>query len=282
MRIHRWLASLSIALGVVVAPVAMSACLSDIGEATSCPPAAQHTAEACTKALEEKELQGCFTYEGLDSPSYYECLSGPRSTCDCTPGECPTDDAACFPPGDCPPEVKKVAPNAQCLRLQDDDFGMGGPQISQCLCGCFACVSVCDGKGPVFGVLDPGELPGHVFTYQSPVIDLERYMPSHGSIGYYIRARGISNVQVVTVAGDITDEKKAIFSGYYMTTPLDNFGDQVFYKDSVVDTDTPYTWTSEADKPKILELALAGGATEDNPQLAIYEIDCIIPFLVPD
>ena len=280
MRARRWLAGALVCACVASAPLLMVACLADLDTALECPPSTKHPSEACEPALADVGDPGCFTYRE-DAPKYYECLAGHRETCDCTPGECPADDAACYPPGDCPPEVREVAgPDAKCIRLQPDDFGYGGvPQFSQCLCGCFACASVCDGVGPVFGVRDPGIVDGNL-TYNPPIIDIERYMPVTGTLGYYVRARGISNANLITIYGDVHAEEPT-FSGYVMTTPLDDFGEQVFYKGGFVGTGDPYSWTDESQKPKILELVLGGG-TVDDPQLALYEIDCIIPFVVPN
>lgn len=204
------------------------------------------------------------------------CLSGPRD-CTCTAGECPEPREACFPPGDCPAEVRQHAADASCLRLEPVDFGGGLPSEFLCLCGCPGCAAVCDGKGPVMGVAADGS------TYASPafLVDLSHVMPAQGRLGIYLRVRGLSNAGVVLArqapdgSGDLEVLEAPI---YYVLTPLDSqFAELVLYDDLLNDA---YQWGRHEDRPVVIAIVPQSNAEQPIP--ALFEIDCLVPFVVDD
>src|SRR5262249_53031063 len=128
--------AISVALGA-------SGCLDDLDAPKTCPPEAKHTAKDCGDAFQALAGQ---PGQCLYKPEQVACLAGKRTSCDCQPDECPTAGDACYPSGDCPPEVlEEVGSEAKCIRLAPGDFSNSWPQIYSCECGCMACAAVCDG-----------------------------------------------------------------------------------------------------------------------------------------
>jgi hypothetical protein len=146
------------------------------------------------------------------------------------------------------------------------------------MCGCAGCASVCDGKGPVIGLIDNG------FDHGFPIIDIKKYMKKSGRLGVYVRARGYSNVAIVIGTGDPKDYTTWNFETgvqYYLVTPLDSFSEFVFFDQQFLGGSSAYSWSSSADKPAML--AFASQRPEDGgaPVPTLYELDCVIPFVVP-
>jgi hypothetical protein len=252
----------------------VAGCIDDLDPPKACPPGEQHPAGDCLGPLMNAK-PGCL---GTLEAKEVACLAGKRSTCDCLPDECPAAPDACYPPGDCPPDVvEAVGPQAQCIRLNASDFGNGVPQLFQCVCGCAGCAAVCDGKGPVVGVLDDGSEHGY------PIINIKKYMKKEGRLGLYVRARGLSNVAIGVATGDPKDFTTWNWTGvtYFLTTPLDSFAEVVFFDQQFLGGSPAYSWTSQADEPALV--AFASGHPEDGgaPVPTLYELDCVIPFVLP-
>lgn len=263
----------SAAVLAAVGGVSVVACLDDLPEPKVCPPAPVNEAGDYTP-LFSVTTPGCLS-DRPDGLALQSVLAGPRESCACADDECPSSASACYPEGDCPPEVIAAAgPDAKCIRLDPEDFGFGQSDASQCICGCARCASVCDGRGPVVGMLATDMTP--LTTW--PSVSLARHLPSRGKIGVYVRARGISNTVVALFSGDYPQalQQRSLF---VMTTPLDDFSEQVFYGADFVGNKEPYAWTDEAGKPNVLMFVNSVGAGQS--QLAYYEVDCVVPFVVP-
>lgn len=212
-----------------------------------------------------------------DTAALERCLAGPRPSCACADDECPTSASDCYPEGDCPREVIEAAgADAHCIRVAPEEFGLGQSDAQQCMCGCARCASVCDGQGPVIGVLSDSAP-----MYAYPAIDLSRRLPGAGKVGLYVRARGVSNVGLVLATGDY-DKPETLMSRtvYFMTTPLDDFTEQVFYGADFIGNKEPYAWIDDAGKPTTL-LLVNTTPSGQGTALTFYELDCIIPFWVP-
>jgi hypothetical protein len=253
-----------------------SACLEDLPPATECPPGATHAAGDCTSVFMNPQ-PNCITSRP-DAVDVFSCFTGARDSCECGADECSSNADACYPSGDCPPEVVAAAgKNVKCIRLDPEDFDLAG-DIPQCICGCASCASVCDGHGPVIGVVDVGQAD---YTY--PAIDLRKHMPSSGKIGFYVRARGVANVSVAALTGEYPTSLDPPRSVYYMTTALDEFTTQIFYGPDFIGNNDAYSWTDEAGAPTTLLLANSTVQSPgDPPIVTFYELDCIIPFVVPN
>lgn len=249
------------------------ACLDDLPEAKVCPPKVVNEAGDYAPIF-QVTAPGCLN-DRPEALSLESILAGPRESCACAEDECPSNASACYPEGDCPPEVIAAAgERAKCIRLDPEDFGIGQPDASQCVCGCARCASVCDGQGPVVGMIATDTTP----LTQWPAISLARHLPPSGKIGVYVRARGISNTVVGLFSGEYTQGlvQRSLF---VMTTPLDDFSEQVFYGADFVGNKEPYAWTDEVGRPDVLLFVNSVGPGQ--AQLAYYEIDCVIPFVVP-
>lgn len=258
----------------VAAAVSAPACLDDLPPARVCPPPPVHEAGDLTPVFQVTAMD-CMNDHPETIP-LEAILAGPRESCACAESECPTAGADCYPDGDCPPEVIAAAgEGARCIRLAPEDFGFGNSEASQCMCGCARCASVCDGQGPVIGALSSASS-----MYAQPAISLAGHVPSSGKIGVYVRARGISNTAIAFVSGDYADQASLVTrSVFFMTTPLDEFSEQVFYGADFLGNTSPYAWTDEAGRPDVL--LLLNSVPQSGSQLTFYELDCVIPFVVP-
>jgi hypothetical protein len=273
------------AIAIFNALFAASACLDDLDPAKSCPPEAKHAAQDCGQIFETLKGQ---PGQCLYQPEQVACLAGKRKSCDCQPDECPVAPDACYPPGDCPPEVvKEVGSEAKCMRLAPADFSNFWPQIYNCECGCIGCAAVCDGFGPVIGVWDDGQANLHGL----PIINIKRHMPKSGRFGVYIRARGLSNAGIAVVPGDpndsaslfnelTTEVKNGTAVIYYLVTPLDSFAPSVFFDQHFIGQGHAYAWSSADDEPAVIMIFPPKGVS-NNPAASLFEIDCVIPFVLP-
>lgn len=261
----------------------VTGCLDDLPQPSQCPADAQHEVGDCSPAIVK------VTEEGIArclQPDETACLAGTEA-CSCLSGSCPVTEDACFPPPDCPPAVRERYPDAECIRLEPLEIGLGTPSEVQCMCGCAGCAAVCDGRGPVFGVLDTG---GDL-AFLPPTFEVRRHLPDQGTFGIYLRVRGLASMGLALFSGQI-DLSGEVFD----VTPL-NFGPDwphgtpyvlsplstEFVEHVVVDQkllEVPaYTWTS-ADRRPDYAMLLPGGSMTD-PALSLYELDCAVPFVLP-
>jgi len=263
---HARFLSAAVACGLLATVVI--GCLDDLPPATACPPDPVHPGTNCASALGQV-APGCL------GPDQVACLAGPRETCTCISDECPAISDSCYPEGDCPAEVAGLAGEAAaCLRLAPGDFGAGLPSELQCLCGCGGCMAVCDGKGPVLGVSNDGKV-----EFAPVTIDIAGYMPKSGRLGVFVRERGLVGSLLAVMKGTAPDYEFVTY--YYIASPVaTEFTSQVFYDDPFLGT-TEYRSSREADNPTPSAI-LAGAGTPEKPSVSLMEIDCVVPFVVPD
>jgi hypothetical protein len=142
-------------------------------------------------------------------------------------------------------------------------------------------VTTCDGKGTIFGVYDDGAAPDRR-QLQGPKLDLRGLMPASGKLGLYVRGRGWASIAAVVtrdpmLANNDTAYFLALlndFSAAIAFSPADEGGEvNAVYP-------RPYGWSSEDEAPGDVmflmtfdDFAFTGG---------IVEIDCVIPFVVPE
>jgi hypothetical protein len=267
------------ALAVIVASacagagaLGLGACIDDLPDALSCPPSAQRVGTDCLPTLEHLKNAGrCLADDEMS------CLSGARPSCACqgVNRECPTPEPTCFPDGDCPQLVHSLAGDGvHCLRIDADKIGAGLSSAEQCLCGCAGCVSVCDGRGPIYGILNDGTFQ----DFMTPLaLDIADRMPSSGLLGVYVRVRGFANA-IVGVA--VKNEVRHL---YYLTLPVaPDFVEQAFTKNPFFDPDG-YSWTREEDKPTALVVVpLPLDPSQFEVSVSLFELDCIVPFVLPN
>jgi hypothetical protein len=152
-----------------------------------------------------------------------------------------------------------------CLRLTATDIQTTLPFGSDCLCGCAACASVCDGIGPVLAYAQFAGTPPPLLL----VSDLRSYLPDSGQLGIYLRVRGISAL----VAGVPTPDGGAYAKQINPAMESGDFVDTV-----VFDSNAP-TWSIPTDAPGFLVIT---SSSESNgaPAISLAEVDCIVPFVV--
>lgn len=271
----------AIAVFVMALAAALAGCLEDLPAALRCPPQEVVEATNCGAvfAIEER---GCITFKPGGKEAL-ECLTGPRPNCDCVPDECVAPPESCFPNDNCPTAVADdVGKNAKCSQLASVDFSPinGLVQASQCVCGCMACAAVCDGKGPVIGIVNRG-MPQE---FVSSVIKVSDRLPSRGKFGFYLRSRGYSNAAVYVIVGDVEVEDPRIVAAYYVSTTIQKFGEDVYFDDQNYAPGfegQAYEWSSEEEKPTYLVIVPPGpGPNDPIPVHSAWEIDCLIPFTV--
>lgn len=268
-----WLFGWGLSLG-------LGACLPDLDEPAACPTPATEPLGDCSDAAIVAPGVGCF------DPMQIACL---RADCACTPAACPDDEAACFPDRDCPPLVRDEigVSDAVCRRL--DPAAIGIPEALDpslhCTCGCADCMSVCDGRGPVFAVRFRKGMPGLV---PIPPMVIEGLMPDAGRLGIYVRARGMGGLLVAPFTGDpeVLESWQVVGEGDGLNLmslqPRDTFGERVFYR--TINGDV-YAWDRPEDKPTVL--LLTGVEIDpddpDEPETRdlFVEIDCVVPFHAP-
>jgi hypothetical protein len=250
-------------LGAAVALLAPG-CIADLPAATQCPPAAKHAQGNCDLS-QNMDAPPCI------SPNVSSCLTGPRPSCECHSSECPDDPAACYPPGDCPPEVVRsvgAGRKITCIRVAEVDLkSMLAPLGNDCVCGCSACASVCDGVGPVIAFVSPQANPPMPGPPALFVDNLAAYVPSSGQIGLYVRARGMPGSLALGVA---------LPDGGGLGTPI-NGGSGDFSDTVLWDAQKSPTWTNSAGAPNSIAVVVN---ELPMPTFAVLEIDCIVPFVV--
>jgi len=271
-------AAIALTVSATLVALECAACLDDLPPPKACPPPAVHEAGDCTPIFNATE-PNCLS-DHANTAERESCLAGPRSSCACGADECPATGSTCYPDGDCPPEVIDAAgPEARCVRFAPEDFGFGiVTDAGQCMCGCARCASVCDGQGPIIGVLADA-MP----LYAAPAMNLGGHLPDRGSLGIYVRARGVTNLSLGVFTGDYVNDPAHLEprSVYFMTTSLDDFTEQVFFGPDFIGNKIPYAWTDEAGKPTTLVLFNQQPAEGAEPILTFYELDCVVPFFVP-
>ena len=238
-----------------VLAVALSACIADLPAATQCPPAVKHTASDCTQKIGQGASAGCAI--DLDT---VQCLAGTRTSCVCGANECPLDRGACYPQPECPGFVTdKVGAGVSCLRLPSEAIS---GNTDSCACGCAACASVCDGADPVIAArLASGTNPPSL-----RVDNLNTLLPSSGRIGLYLRVRGVAG-QAPGAAIIPAGSAQPFGSPITLASATD------FTEVLVYDANQSPRWTRAEDRPTSLALFPQTGPT-------IFEVDCIIPFIV--
>jgi len=249
-----------------------TSCLDDLPEATSCPPKADRKATDCITGLDIMG-PGCFDHTQV------QCLAGKRSSCACQSDECPDDADACYPTGDCPPNVaERVGEDAECFRLSGSDIQGGVLTPAQCVCGCTSCAAACDGKGMVLGMFLSPKPPGEEQEVGFPVVvDIRDMMPKSGRIGVYVRARGVSQMGLFVANADL-GEADAIRASYQLESSINTgeFSEQILFDIPIAELPA-YEWKARADAPTHLWLFHEPSDTE----VTLMEIDCIVPFVVP-
>jgi hypothetical protein len=256
----------------IVLGLSAASCLEDLDEPLECPagPARQGAALGCVAQLAEGSYNesGCIVdANGLG------CYRDPAATCACGPSECDDDEPTCQPPPDCPAEVLAAYPGAQCERFAPEDVGLLADEADQCLCGCESCARVCDGKGPIWSQIDLVE--AH-YGAGPMTFDLQGHLASSGGFGVYVRARGIALSPqpgaeaeppvVLLFAGDVGDTPETL--GRFPAIMSDRFESVIF----------PAELRSlGASMPDPLALAFYNA----QQYFSLYEIDCVVPFVVP-
>lgn len=265
----------------VAALAVVGSCLDDLAEPSDCPTPAriEGRVEDCIAAfgdwLGSNEID--FENSCLGDPSYMGCYRGNRD-CSCNPNECKASEDACYPPGDCPPAVRERFPSAECVRLSADDVGPELTEPEQCLCGCEECITVCDGKGPVWSQVelynpytdDVYDKKGYLW------LSIARLMPASGRLGVYVRARGRVFELPEATAGEV----------YLFAYPQEQLGEGMpafieqlprdmadSFEELVLPEVSDYSWKTNDERPGSIVVSAALNAA------TMLEIDCIVPFV---
>jgi hypothetical protein len=252
----------------------LGGCLDELPPPLECPGEAHVAADSCTEI--EPPLLGCLP------PKQHACYAGPRTSCACQEGECGTGPA-CFPQGNCPPDVGSAAGDAaRCLSLGEADAG-GFGLVNEgyfCTCGCIDCIRACDGKGPTFGAArgDDGVLTGDDIIF--PFLRVDTRVPERGQLGVYLRIRSSDTLVLWVFGGDpdgATTELTILRTALVPESSDGAFSTIVAYEEllDIEGRAAPLTWESETGRPSLITIIppSAGGAI-------LFEVDCVVPFVV--
>jgi len=121
-----------------------------------------------------------------------------------------------------------------------------------------------------------GVRSGGQFVAPAIVVDVADRMPSSGRLGVYLRVRGYSFFTVGVALGDW--EKLTWWpDGYSVLTPLSgDYVDHLLFSDPATE---PYQWDRYEDRP--LLIALFPQIDPEQGVIELFELDCVVPFVVP-
>jgi hypothetical protein len=167
-------------------------------------------------------------------------------------------------------------PTAKCVQLEAEDIGPFQDESDQCLCGCEACLLTCDGRGPIWSQVDLVDESGTPVAPSGVLtLDVQRHLPTAGRAGLFVRARGLTSGTgqnpepdspfVLTVADDL-EEPAAI--GQLPALMSDRFEAQLYPRDELL------SWSAKGERPTLFAFSNDLGA------FSLYEIDCVVPFVV--
>ncbi len=254
-------------------------CLEDLAEPLAClpPPETPGAARACLDAV-LKDSDAFDTQYCTTNPEVLSCYRDPARGCGCD-DDCSQVEASCHPAPDCPPEVLAAHPTAKCRQFQPEDVGPFVSEGEQCLCGCEACLIICDGRGPIWSQVDFADPDTGISLTPAGLLtlDLRRHLPDVGKAGIYVRARGLtaratmdaSDVYVPpTIYGVADDVNDPFVVGVLPPVMSDRF------EGEILPTNQLLSWTQPSDKPTLM------GFSNNLGTFSVYEIDCIVPFVV--
>lgn len=247
-------------VGAAVVGCWLFACLQDAPAPMQCPPGAAVAANSCS-SVQPKPGESC----GVARDDVRRCLNLAtcKAKCDSVESECPSDPSACYPPGDCPEAVTAVSQGAACFRVPAGSFQ---ENVSNCSCGCMACMSVCDGRGPV--VFQDGPAGDAGVGMPLATIDLEGLLPARGSLSVYALMRGAGTLRVEATGATAG----SVGVGEFRRKSASSWEDTINLK--TMSDGKRYSWGQDPNSgpPRTLTLYAGEGA-------AAVEIDCIIPYV---
>lgn len=222
---------------------------------------------------------GCLASDGNDER--FRCLRGEDVDCSCP---LPPDPSVptCFSDGLCPDKVTSLlGPTAECLSLAPNDARWAGLVAEQdgCACGCIGDIARCDGVGIVLGNF-LGD--GHPLNFKQDAVELDltsALAGKRGSLGLYIRARGFA----IPLAARFDPVSEDFTWTFYITG---DYGEQIGFgpDQDGIDSDLTFQGPYHFDPsgaPQVLRIGLPEIPAKVGAANAI-EIDCVIPFVVPD
>jgi hypothetical protein len=273
-------------------------------ECRSCPPSAQIPAESCVTAVLEAGSNAIAPFCLAEDPTTRRCLLGSEEPSACDPTAEPPDLPACYTDV-CPSVVTDRVPGAICIDPVGEptwtDFENG--DTPECRCRSFAEMQRCDGRGVVFAAFnaasfgDPVDHRADGFT-----IGLPQGLADAGEIGLFVRLRGYAQ-PMFTAFSRWTSEP------YLRPTPESYFNVTYFSAIEFTDvlvfgessdginvgfdgelTNDPAGWTTLGEHPVVFGVGVSAEPAfetieelENGPRRFYYlEIDCVIPFYVPD
>lgn len=201
----------------------------------------------------------------------------------------------------CPPVVTERVPGAVCFEPEGEPgwASLTERQLRPCMCRAPREIERCDGRGVVLAAYNGGMLSDDPPPRGDGVV---AYLPSlgieSGSMGLYARVRGYAQPLVMGLSAAGTEDGDPV--GYASVAYLNaaEFTDVLMFGSSSDGipigpddqlTDEPFRWSDPAFQPKVIAVgASAEPVIEeeniDNASRRLYalEIDCMIPFYVPD
>jgi hypothetical protein len=223
-----------------------------------------------------------------DNYDGFSCLTGKigaDAVAECAPaGTAPVIDA-CYAPregatGNCPPEVQAIVEDAQCFPLDPAAISILEVDTAvSCTCRSPDRLARCDGFGVIMGGVGHEADPTPV-TFASLLIGLPTELPPRGKLGVYVRVQGFA---VPFIVQGITVEEAVGAWAFFTTKGYDSLVGFGLEQDGIPligDLSAGLAYGEGiAPRPEFFVLTpqeIVGGTDE----LALFEVDCIIPFVI--
>ncbi len=246
------------------------------------PPATQCFPQVVAMTTENGCIATADNYDG------FSCLtgkSGAAAASECAPlGPAPVIDA-CYAlrdgaTGNCPVEVQAIADDVQCFPLDPAAISiLDSDTVVSCTCRSPDRLARCDGVGVIMGGVGHEADPTPV-SFAPLLIGLPTELPPAGTLGVYVRVQGFA---VPFVVQGITVEEALGAWAFFTTKGYDSLVGFGLEQDGIPligDLSAGLAYgEGVAPRPEFLVLSpqdIVGGTDE----LALFEADCIIPFVI--
>lgn len=220
----------------------------------------------------------------------FRCLTGETgddATAACLPVEPAPSIDACYAPrevgfSNCPAEVKALGENVHCYPLAAADIAIAESETSDpCACRSAQQLARCDGVGVILG--GAGRVGDAAPALIAPIIiGLPPLLEDQGRFGVYVRARGFALPFLVQ---NISPTELLHAWAFFSTQGYDSligFGPEQDGIAVIGDLQAGLAFgEGVGPKPETLLISpqdISGGADE----LILFELDCLIPFVIGD
>lgn len=221
---------------------------------------------------------GCAANDGVYER--FECLMGEGFACDCPIFDLADDEPLCVAEGACPSFVtKRFGETASCGRVLGDQVAWAEiVPTDGCGCGCFEALVECDGRGYAFGYIAGAEHPLEVM-FDALRLPIGGEFPTAGTFGVYVRMRGFALPFFVLALPTLPETAWAFFTSGEFTEAIGYANDEGINSD--LTSGQAYAYSAQQGPPSELYVVMET-APANTEAFGMFEIDCVIPFALPE